>query len=149
MIEVGALTVIKFKTYTCLEIDDEGYAHLKDVTTAQGRPMKMKATLVPYFKDGEFFTPEPEPVEKYKMNTTFSLRKIANSETDLSISHGAIRLLKEWTDTAIRNMIANAERNATIRGKDTIEAAHFFWLETNMQVEGYWPDNNEYTKKEK
>mgnify|MGYP003633020153 FL=1 len=149
MIEIGGLTVIKFKTYSCLEIDDEGYAHLKDVTTTQGRPMKMKALLVPYFKDGKFITPEPEPVEAYKMNTTFSLRKIANSETDLSISHGAIRLLKEWTDTAIRNMVANAERNAVIRGKDTIEAAHFFWLETNMQVEGYWPDNNEYSKKEK
>ena len=148
MIEVGGLTVIDFKTYSCIDIDNDGYAHLKDVTTTQGRPKKMKATLVPYFKDKEFITPEPEPAEKYKMNTTFSLRKIATSETDLSISHGAIRLLKEWTDTAIRNMVANAERNAVIRGKDTIEAAHFFWLETNMQVEGYWPDHNDYAKKE-
>ena len=147
MIEEGGLTVIEFKTYSCVKIDSEGYAHLKDITTTQGRPKKLLAKKVPYVIDGKFITPEPEPVEQYKMNTTFSLRKIATSETDLSISHGAIRLLKEWTDTAIRNMIANAERNAEIRGKTTIEAAHFFWLETNMQVEGYWPDNNEYAKK--
>lgn len=148
MIEVGGLTVIDFKTYSCVKIDSEGYAHLKDITTTQGRPTKMLAKRVPYFKEGKFVTPEPEPVESYKMNTTFSLRKIVNDETDLSVSHGAIRLLKEWVDTAIRNMVANAEMNAEIRGKSTIEAAHFFWLETNMQVEGYWPDNNDYSKKE-
>ena len=29
MIEVGGLTVIDFKTYTCIDIDNDGYAHLR------------------------------------------------------------------------------------------------------------------------
>ena len=59
MIEVGGLTVIDFKTYTCIDIDNDGYAHLKDVTTTQGRPKKMKATLVPYFENGSFLNLNP------------------------------------------------------------------------------------------
>ena len=149
MIEVGGLTVIDFKTYTCLEIDEEGYAHLKDVTTTQGRPKKMKATLVPYFEDGVFITPEPEPVEKFRLKTKISVRKVAKEEVEMPISNAAIRLLSEWADTYIRVAIINAQSNALRRGVKTIQPADIYWLEPNsLQVEGYWPHHNEYSKKE-
>tara|TARA_R110000787_G_scaffold200635_2_gene311589 strand:+ start:313 stop:762 length:450 start_codon:yes stop_codon:yes gene_type:complete len=147
MIEVGGLTVINFKTYTCLEIDDEGYAHLKDITTTQGRPKKMKAKQVPYFVEGNFITPEPEPVEKYVIKTKISIRNIAKDEVEMPISNSAVRLLSEWADTAIRNIVINAQRNAMLKGSNTINAGHIFWLETNKQVEGYWPEQNDYVKK--
>jgi histone H3/H4 len=148
MIEVGALTVIDFKTYTVLKIDEEGMAHLKDVTTAQGRPMKMRATLVPYFENGEFITPEPEPLEKHKIKTKLSIRKIAKEEIEMPLSNSAVRLIAEWADTAIRNIAINAQKNAIARGSNSITAAHIFWMETNMQVEGYWPTHLDYVKKE-
>jgi len=148
MIEVGALTVIDFKTYSCVKIDKEGYAHLKDITTTQGRPKKMKAVLVPYFENGVFVTPEPEPVEEFKVKTKISVRKVAKEEVEMPISNSAIRLLSEWADTGIRNAIINAQHNAMRRGAKTIQAGDIYWLETNMQVRGYWPTQNEYAKKE-
>ena len=148
MIAVGGLTVIDFKTYSCVKIDMEGYAHLKDITTTQGRPKKMKAVLVPYFENGVFITPEPEPVEEFKVKTKISVRKVAKEEVEMPISNSAIRLLSEWADTGIRNAIINAQHNATIRGGKTIQAADVYWLETNNQVRGYWPTQNEYAKKE-
>ncbi len=148
MIEVGGLTVIDFKTYSCVKIDMEGYAHLKDITTTQGRPKKMKAVLVPYFENGVFITPEPEPVEDFKVKTKISVRKVAKEEVEMPISNSAIRLLSEWADTGIRNAIINAQHNAIIRGGKTIQAADIYWLETNNQVRGYWPTQNEYAKKE-
>ena len=148
MIEVGGLTVIDFKTYTCLTIDDEGMAHLKDVTTTQGRPKKMKAHLVPYFEEGNFITPEPEPVEIYKIKTRLNIKNIIKGEVEMPISNSTVRLLSEWCNTALRNMIINAQQNALIKGSKTINAAHVFWMETNMQVEGYWPENIDYVKKE-
>ncbi len=148
MIEVGGLTVIDFKTYSCVKIDMEGYAHLKDITTTQGRPKKMKAVLVPYFENGVFITPEPEPVEEFKVKTKISVRKVAKEEVEMPISNSAIRLLSEWADTGIRNAIINAQHNAIIRGGKTIQAADIYWLETNNQVRGYWPTQNEYAKKD-
>jgi len=149
MIEVGKLTVIDFKTYTCIRIDEEGYAHLKDITTEQGRPKKMKAKFVPYFNENkEFIVPEPEPVEKYRIKTRLNLKNIVKDEVDMPISNSTIRLLSEWCNTALRNMIVNAQRNAILKGSKTINAAHVFWMETNMQVEGYWPDQIDYVKKE-
>ena len=148
MIEIGGLTVIDFKTYSCIKIDKEGYAHLKDITTTQGRPKKMKAVLVPYFENGVFITPEPEPVEEFKVKTKISVRKVAKEEVEMPISNSAIRLLSEWADTGIRNAIINAQRNAMSRGAKTIQAGDIYWLETNMQVSGYWPTQNEYAKKE-
>ena len=148
MIEVGGLTVIDFKTYSCVKIDMEGYAHLKDITTTQGRPKKMKAVLVPYFENGVFITPEPEPVEDFKVKTKISVRKVAKEEVEMPISNSAIRLLSEWADTGIRNAIINAQHNAIIRGGKTIQAADIYWLETNNQVRGYWPTQNEYAKKD-
>lgn len=148
MIEVGGLTVIDFKTYSCVKIDMEGYAHLKDITTTQGRPKKMKAILVPYFENGVFITPEPEPVEDFKVKTKISVRKVAKEEVEMPISNSAIRLLSEWADTGIRNAIINAQHNAIIRGGKTIQAADIYWLETNNQVRGYWPTQNEYAKKD-
>lgn len=148
MIEVGGLTVIDFKTYSCVKIDMEGYAHLKDITTTQGRPKKMKAVLVPYFENGVFITPEPEPVEDFKVQTKISVRKVAKEEVEMPISNSAIRLLSEWADTGIRNAIINAQHNAMIRGGKTIQAADIYWFETNNQVRGYWPTQNEYAKKD-
>mgnify|MGYP001361431895 FL=1 len=52
--------------------------------------------------------------------------------------------MTQWVETAIANLISNAEENATIRGESRLTAAHFFWLETNTAPNGYWPSNAEY-----
>ena len=92
--------------------------------------------------------PEPEPVEEFKVKTKISVRKVAKEEVEMPISNSAIRLLSEWADTGIRNAIINAQHNAIIRGGKTIQAADIYWLETNNQVRGYWPTQNEYAKKD-
>ena len=85
---------------------------------------------------------------QWRATITNDIRKIAKEEIEMPLSNSAVRLIAEWADTAIRNIAINAQKNAIARGSNSITAAHIFWMETNMQVEGYWPTHLDYVKKE-
>ena len=50
MIQQGEMTIIDTVTYRCIQIDSEGYAHLKNILHEQGRPKKYYRSIVPIFK---------------------------------------------------------------------------------------------------
>ena len=64
--------------------------------------------------------------------------------TDLVVSNEAKYFLAEWVETAVSNLIANAEQNAIKKGDSRITAGHIFWLESNNLPNGYWKENHEY-----
>lgn len=149
MIEVGQLTLIttngKTDTYSCIKIENE-MAFLKNILHEQGRPKKIPVKECPYMDSGVLITPEKVVVKKPRTRSKINLTAIMKSNTDLQISRTAKNFLYEWAETAIANVIANAEQNALERGDARITAAHIHWLETNERVEGYWKTNEQYIR---
>jgi hypothetical protein len=152
MIQQGEMTIIMDKrgqpqTYRCVRIES-GDAILRNVKTdgAGGTNKTVPVKECPYVKDGELITPEipkyVRPKPKTKINITSTIKK----NTDLQLSNSARYFIAEWLETALLNVVANAEANAIKRGDKRISAAHVFWLETNIAPEGYWPENEEYMK---
>ena len=143
MIEQGEMTIIDAITYRCIKIEDD-YALLKNIIHEQGRPKKVKREYCPYIRDGELIVPEkPQPIP-YVRKTKINVTALIKENTDLVISNEAKYFLTEWVETAISNLIANAEQNAIKRGDSRITAGHIFWLETNNLPNGYWKENREY-----
>ena len=144
MIQQGEMTIIDAITYRCIQVDSEGYAHLKNILHEQGRPKQVIQKYCPYILDGQLITPErpkPKPTPRVtKVNVT----QLIKENTDLTISNEAKYFLTEWVETAISNLIANAEKNALARNDKRITPAHLFWLETNELPDGYWLENNKY-----
>ena len=126
MIQQGEMTIIDSITYRCLKIDEQGYAHLKNILHNQ------------------IIVPEKPKYQRPKPTTKISITKLIRENTDLQVSNNARFFITEWVETAIANMIGNAEENAINRGDSRITEAHFFWLETNNAPNGYWPSNKEY-----
>jgi hypothetical protein len=151
MIEVGGLTIIskngKRNTFRCLKIEN-GVAFLKNVLHDQGRPTQIPVSECPYMEDGKLIVPE-KPVEvRPRTRSKLSLTSILKEHTDLQISRTAKNFIYEWAETAIANMITNAEQNAIERGDARITAAHIHWLETNHRVSGYWKENENYIRED-
>ena len=144
MIEQGQMTIIDTTTYRCIKIDNEGYAHLKNILHEQGRPKLVLQKYCPYIVDGELIVPEKPKPKPIPRTTKINVTQLIKDNTDLTISNSAKYFISEWVETAIANLIANAEENAINRGDKRITAAHFFWLETNTAPNGYWKENEEY-----
>lgn len=143
MIRQGDMTIIGTTTYRCLKIED-GMAHLKNILHEQGRPKIIEQKYCPFLLDGQIVTPEkPKLVLKPRV-TKINVTQLIKENTDLTISNDAKYFISEWVETAISNLINNAEQNALIRGDSRITPAHFFWLETNTAPNGYWPKNKEH-----
>ena len=74
MIQQGEMTIIDSITYRCLKIDEQGYAHLKNILHEQGRPKLVLQKYCPYIKDNQIIVPEkpkyqrPKPTTKIKIN---------------------------------------------------------------------------------
>ncbi len=149
MIEVGGLTIMvnngKRHTYRCIKIDS-GIAHLKNVLHDQGRPTKISVKECPYMENGELIVPEKPTEKKPRTRSKMNITAILKDNTDLQISRTAKNFLYEWLETAIANVITNAEQNALERGHARITAAHIHWLETNERVAGYWKEHENYIK---
>ena len=146
MIQPHTMTVIDNKTYRCLKIED-GYAYLKDITQEQGRPMKIKVEECPYIDaDGQYVTPVVERPKKKRTRSMVNITRVIKENTDFQISRSAKNFIHEWVETAVGNIIANAEHNARAKGHTRISAAHIFWLETNKEVKGYWKENEDYIR---
>jgi histone H3/H4 len=143
MIQQGEMTIIDAITYRCLKVED-GYAHLKNIIHEQGRPKLVKAEYCPYIRDGELVVPEQPKPERYSKKTKINITSLIKENTDLVVSNDAKYFITEWVETAISNLIANAEESAINRNDKRITAAHFFWLETNEIPVGYWPENMKY-----
>ena len=144
MIQQGEMTIIDAITYRCLKIDEDGYAHLKNILHEQGRPKLVLQKYCPYIKDNKIIVPEKPVYKKPKPTTKINVTQLIKETTDLQVSNEAKYFITQWVETAIANLISNAEENATIRGESRLTAAHFFWLETNTAPNGYWPSNTEY-----
>tara|TARA_R100000734_G_C3311064_1_gene101884 strand:+ start:1286 stop:1729 length:444 start_codon:yes stop_codon:yes gene_type:complete len=144
MIEQGQMTIIDTTTYRCIKIDSDGYAHLKNILHEQGRPKLIERKYCPYIVDGQLIVPEKPAPKPIPRTTKINVTKLIKENTDLTISNSAKYFISEWVETAIANLIANAEENAINRGDKRITAAHFFWLETNNAPNGYWKENEEY-----
>jgi len=149
MIEVGGLTIMinngKRQTYRCIKIDSD-IAHLKNVLHDQGRPTKVPVKECPYMEDGKLIVPEKPVEKKPRTRSKVNITSIVKDNTDLQISRTAKNFLYEWVETAIANVITNAEQNAMERGDARITAAHIHWLETNERVAGYWKEHEKYIK---
>ena len=126
MIQQGEMTIIDAITYRCLKIDSEGYAHLKNIIHEQGRPKLILQKYCPFIKDNKVVIPEKPVYERAKPTTKISITKLIRENTDLQVSNKARFFITEWVQTAIANMIANAEQNANLRGDSRITEAHFF-----------------------
>jgi len=144
MIEQGQMTIIDTITYRCIRVDSEGYAHLKNILHEQGRPKLVLQKYCPFVKDGKIIKPERPPAEKHKPTTKINVTQLIKENTDLQVSNQAKYFISEWVETAITNLITNADRSAIERGDSRLTPAHFFWLETNTAPIGYWPSNIEY-----
>tara|TARA_R100000734_G_scaffold16102_1_gene12149 strand:+ start:718 stop:1164 length:447 start_codon:yes stop_codon:yes gene_type:complete len=145
MIQQGQMTIIDSITYRCLKIDEQGYAHLKNIMHEQGRPKLVLQKYCPYItKDGDYVVPEKPVYQRPKPSTKINVSKLIRDNIDLPITNEAKFFITEWVETAIMNLMANAEENAINRGDSRITAAHFYWLETNTSPNGYWPDNSKY-----
>ena len=149
MIKIGDLTIIvnngKRHTYRCIKIENE-IAHLKNVLHDQGRPTKIPVKECPYMENGKLIVPEKKVEKRPRTRSKINITSIIKDATDLQISRTAKNFLYEWVETAIANVITNAEQNALERGDARITAAHIHWLETNERVSGYWKKNEEYIK---
>ena len=66
MIQAGEMTIIDTITYRCIKIDDEGYAHLKNILHEQGRPKLVLQKYCPYIKDNAIVIPEKPQIPKHK-----------------------------------------------------------------------------------
>ena len=149
MIEVGQLTVIDFITYTCLKIED-GKAHLKDITSTQGRPKVMDVRYVPYFTDDGLIIPEKPELKVVRIPSKLNIRKILKEETEMPFTNDVVRFVVEWAETAIASMVSWAEENAEREGHSKIRAGHFYWwsLHPNQETTGYWPEQNGYASRD-
>ncbi|BCV03178.1 MAG: hypothetical protein CM15mV62_480 [uncultured marine virus] len=145
MIEQGDLTIIGTTTYLCIKIED-GFAYLKNVLHEQGRAKKVKVNECPFIKDNELIIPEKEIIKKPRTKSKVNLTSLIKENTDLQISRSAKNFLMEWLETAVANVVSNAEKNAIRLGHSRITAAHIHWLETNQVVEGYWKENERYVR---
>jgi len=152
MIEQGGMTIIKDKqgqpqTYRCVRIED-GNAVLRNVLTdgAGGKPKIVPVKECPYVKDNQLVIPEKEEYIRPKAKTTINLSKIIKENSELRVTRSARYFLAEWMETALLNLLANAEENALSKGAKTISAAHVFWLETNTAPNGFWPEHENYMK---
>tara|TARA_R100000081_G_C4816169_1_gene175288 strand:- start:1963 stop:2415 length:453 start_codon:yes stop_codon:yes gene_type:complete len=149
MIKAGEMTIIMSrgqpKTYICIRIENNN-AVLRDITTegAGGKYKVIPVKECPYVVDGNIITPEVKTQPKIK--TTLNITKLIKKNTDLQISNSARYFFAEWLETALLNLLANAEENALNRRDKRITAAHIHWLETNTSPNGYWPENEEYMK---
>lgn len=143
MIQQGEMTIIDAITYRCLKVED-GYAHLKNIIHEQGRPKLVNAEYCPYIRDGELIVPEQPKPERYSKKTKINITSLIKENTDLVVSNDAKYFITEWVETAISNLIANAEESAISRNDKRITAAHFYWLETNEVPVGYWIENMKY-----
>jgi histone H3/H4 len=144
MIEVGDMTIIGTTTYRCIRIDNDDNVFLKNILHDKGRALVYKRDLCPYIENNLLVVPE-QPKKK-RMTTRVNISKVVKESTNLVVSNTAKRFLVEWVDTAIANLIANAEENAALRGKQKITAADLFWLETNNLPSGHWKDNEVFFK---
>lgn len=145
MIEQGQLTMIGTNTYRCIKVK-EGYAYLKNILHEQGRATKVKVEECPYIENDVLIVPEKKVEKKPRTRSKLNLSNLMKEHTDLQISRSAKNFLMEWVETAIANQIASAERNAIRLGHGRLTAAHFYWLETNHDVEGYWKEHEDYIK---
>lgn len=149
MIEVGGLTIIvrdgKRHTFRCLKIEN-GVAFLKNVLHDQGRPTQIPVKECPYMENGKLIVPEKVVEVRPRTRSKLNLTSLMKENTDLQISRTAKNFVYEWAETAIANIIANAEQNALERGDARITAAHIHWIETNHRVSGYWKENEDYIK---
>jgi len=149
MIKAGEMTIIlnrgHAKTYICVRIEDNN-AVLRDVTTegAGGKYKIIPVKECPYVVDGKIITPKVK--SKPKIKTAFNVTKLIKQNTDLQVSNSARYFLAEWLETALLNLLANAEENAINRGDKRITASHVYWLETNTSPNGFWPENEKYMK---
>tara|TARA_R100000482_G_scaffold109773_1_gene52044 strand:- start:65 stop:508 length:444 start_codon:yes stop_codon:yes gene_type:complete len=144
LIQQGEMTIIDTVTYRCIQIDSEGYAHLKNILHEQGRPKKVLQKYCPYIQDGQLIIPEKPEYKPPPRTTKINVTKLIKENTDLVVSNEAKYFLSEWVETAICNLISNAEQNAISRGDNRIDAGHIFWLETNSLPDGYWKENKKY-----
>ena len=145
MISIGELTIIDSTTYRCLKIEN-GVAHLKNIIHNQGRPTKIPVNECPYMESGIIVIPKKIPSVPKRTKSKVNLTALIKENTDLQISRSAKNLLYEWVETAVGNVVSNAEQNALVRGERRITAAHIHWLETNHRVEGFWKENENYLK---
>lgn len=152
MIEQGGMTIIKDKqgqpqTYRCVRLEN-GNAVLRNVLNdgAGGKPLIIPIEECPYVEDNVLITPKKEEYVREKPKTTLNLSKLIKQNTELRVSRSARYFLAEWLETALLNILANAEENALNKGSKTISAAHVFWLETNTAPNGFWPEHEEYMK---
>ena len=97
-------------------------------------------------ENGKLIVPEKKVEKRPRTRSKINITSIIKDATDLQISRTAKNFLYEWVETAIANVITNAEQNALERGDARITAAHIHWLETNERVSGYWKTNEEYIK---
>lgn len=144
MIQRGEMTIIGTTTYRCLKIDEDGYAHLKNILHEQGRPKLVLQKYCPYLKNNKIVVPEKPVYKREKPTTKVNVTQIIKETTDLQVSNEAKYFITQWVETSIANLVSNAEENAINRGDSRLTAAHFFWLETNTAPNGYWPSNTEY-----
>lgn len=146
MIEQGEMTIIGTLTYRCIKVDTEGYAHLKNILHEQGRPKLVLQEHCPYIVEGKLIIPNKPAAVKYKPATKINVTALIKENTDLQISNSAKYFIAEWVETAMNNLVAQANKSAISRGDSRLTAAHFFWLETNTSPIGYWPTNEKYMK---
>ena len=148
MIKEGELTIIDSNTYSCVKIED-GVAHLRDVSVETGGRNKLvKVAECPYVENGKLIVPEKIEPPKYKGKTKVNLTRLLKEITPLTVSTKAKWFLAEWVETAVANLVANAEESAKSLGHRRITEAHLYWLETNEIPVGHWPSNLEYLKEE-
>jgi len=145
MIKIGEVTVMDSQTYYCMNIEN-GFAYLQNILHEKGRWRKVKHEEVPHMKDGEWFIPEKKVEKKPRTRSKINLSSLIKDNTDLQVSRSAKNFLMEWVETSVGNMVTNAERNAMQLGHGRISAAHIHWIETNEEVEGYWKENEDYTR---
>jgi len=128
-----------------LKIEND-VAHLKNIIHNQGRPTKIPVNECPYMEGGTIVIPKKIPSVPKKTRSKVNITALIKENTDLQISRSAKNLLYEWVETAVGNVVSNAEQNALVRGERRITAAHIHWLETNHRVEGFWKENENYLK---
>ena len=147
MINQGEMTIIDSITYRCIGFEDE-YALLKNIIHEQGRPKKVERKYCPFILNGELIVPEKPKRMPTPRTTKINVTKLIKENTDFIITNEAKYFISEWVETAISNLITNAEENAIRRGDTKINAGHFFWLETNNAPNGYWPLNRKYMRED-
>ena len=148
MIEIGKMTLIDNWPYQCVKIED-GYAHLKKVAEeSRGRLRKYRVELCPYFDEkGQIIAPIAPKTPKRRVKVLHLSKIIKEEIHELSVSNDLIYWAADTIEGLIRNLAANAQRNAIEDGKRRVMPSHWHWVQLSPnEGRGVWPQFNEEAK---